>query len=138
MLKKFFEWWRSRYGMFVIADAKDNSVTLSQRLFKHMNVMEQDEAKVYVFYIPDMRSYGFILNPKLDQETQLCEIQYNTKHKCIGFETLIPTVNRIFYDYGMPADICCRLTVKPRKSGNLQYYQICPPNGKYNWEFQTT
>ncbi len=131
MLKKLYNWLISRFGMFVIADAKDNSITLSQRLFNHMAVMKQKSAKVYVFYIPDVRCYGFVLNPSLDKETQLCEIQYNEKHHCVGFESLVPSVNRIFYDYGLPADICCRLSVRPRQVGKLRYYKICRPNGKY-------
>ena len=123
--------------MFVIADAEDNSITFSKKLFKHMRVFEQDSAKVYVFYIPETQCYGFVLNPKLEKETQLAEIQYNTKYKCIGFESLVPTVNKIFYDYGLPAECSCMLSVKPKKVGDLQYYQIIPPYGKHSWEHPT-
>lgn len=116
--------------MFVIADASDNSITFSKRLFDHMRVMEQDSAKVYVFYIPETQCYGFVLNPNIEQETQLADIQFNTKHKSIGFESLVPTVNRIFYDYGLPAESSCMLSVKAKKTGSLQYYQILRPYGK--------
>ena len=123
--------------MFVVADASDNSITFSKKLFNHMRVFEQDAAKVYVFFIPEAQCYGFVLNPTLEKETQLAEIQYNTKHKCIGFESLVPTVNRIFYDYGLPAECSCMLSVKPMKVGELQYYQILPPYGKHTRQFPT-
>lgn len=137
MLKKLFTWLRSRFGMFVIADARDNSITLSKRLFDHMQVFKHDKAKVFVFFIPEHNCYGFVLNPQFEQETQLCEIQYNTKHKCIGFESLNPSVNRIFYDYGLPAEIGCQLSVKPKTVGNMKYYIICRPNGKYTRKLKT-
>lgn len=137
MFKKIYRWFLNRFSMFVVADASDNSITFSKKLFNHMRVFEQDAAKVYVFFIPEAQCYGFVLNPTLEKETQLAEIQYNTKHKCIGFESLVPTVNRIFYDYGLPAECSCMLSVKPMKVGELQYYQILPPYGKHTRQFPT-
>lgn len=114
-------------SLYVIADAKDNSVTLSKRLFKKMNVMKLNAAKVYVFAIPQRHTYGFTINPPFSKPTQLCDIQYNSKHRCIGFETLCPTVNRIFYDYRLPHDGRCKLSVKVRKTADVVYYEICSP-----------
>lgn len=138
MFKRIYRWFLNRFSMFVIADASDNSITFSKKLFNHMRVFEKDAAKVYVFFIPEAQCYGFMLNPELKKETQLADIQYNSKYKSIGFESLIPTVNKIFYDYGLPAECSCMLSVKPKKAGDLQYYQILPPYGKHSWEFPTT
>lgn len=129
MIKKIIQWWRCR-GLYVIADASDNSVTFSKKLFEHMNVMEKDKAQVFAFYIPLTREFAFILNPEFDQETQLAEIQYNSKFKTIGFEMLNPTVNRMFYDYKLPHDIKAKLSVEPRKLGNKDYYVILKPKKK--------
>lgn len=131
MLRKFFNWWRDRFSTFVIADATDNSITFSKRLFKRLDVMSQSQAKVYMFHVPQHDCYGFVLNPPIEQETHLAEIQYNTKHRCVGFEALVPTVNRIFYDYGIPADTKCCLTVEEKKVGDMKYYLIRRPYGKH-------
>ena len=119
-------------SLFIIADASDNSITLSKRLCHHMRVMELKEAKVFVFktysrFTPTEAHYAFVLNPRFTQDTQLADIQYNSKYKTIGFETLNPTVNRIFYDYGLEPLIKVKLTVKPRKAGDCDYYEILPP-----------
>lgn len=126
MFDKLKNWFRRR-SFFVICDPSDNSVTFSKALFKHMGVMEKDAAKVYVFYIPDADAYGFVLNPQFDQETQLADIQYNAQHKTIGFECLVPTVNRIFYDYGLPFDKPAKLSVQVCVAQDIQYYKICRP-----------
>lgn len=116
--------------MYVIVDGADNSVTLSKRLTKSMKLMEQTQAKVFVFRIPESASYGFMLNPNIEQETQISEVQYNDKYKSIGFESLCPTVNRILYDYGLPS-IKCRLSVKRCKTVAGQvYYKMCKPYGE--------
>lgn len=129
--RRIFYNWVFRRGLYVIADPADNSVTLSKRLFSHMDVMSLDKAKVYVFRIPyDSPAYGFTLNPDFSQPTQLCDIQYNSKHRCIGFETLCPTVNRIFYDYRLPHDRPCKLSVTIRQTAGILYYQICRPHKK--------
>lgn len=138
-MKKFNQWlnairqhWHNR-GMYVIADAKDNSITFSKRLFHHLKVFDNDEAKIYVFKLSKEGEYAFILNPELEQETQLAEIQFNAKHKTIGFESLCPTVNRIFYDYGLPVDICCKLSVSHQATHTekpLSYYIIQKPYDK--------
>lgn len=132
-LRRLYNWF-FRHSLYVIADATDNSITISKRLFKHMRVMEQEKAQAYVFRLrteQGLGDYAFILNPELgtlEEPTQLNEIQYNSKHKCIGFETLVPTVNRIFYDYRLPHNAKCRLSVRVGVTPNgVTYYQICCP-----------
>lgn len=137
LLKRFIQqirnWFRCPF-LYIIADAADNSITFSRQLFKHLDVMKLDVARVYVFYIPQTKCYGFMLNPPIAQETQLADVQYNSRHKCIGFECLCPTVNRIFYDYGLQASLRCKLSVKAsRMPDGRYYYQICRPYGKPAW-----
>lgn len=130
MIKKIKQWIDNLF-MYVVVDGKDNSVTLSKRLAKRMKVMTLEQVKVFVFYIPSIRSYGFMLNPDFEQETQLSELMYNDKYRSIGFESLCPTVNRILYDYGLPS-VICKLPVKECKTADSKrYYQICRPNGKF-------
>lgn len=132
--------WLHRHECFVIADATDNSITFSKQLVKQLRLDELEQAKVFVFEIKKEsgpKTYGFMLNPSIGQETQLADIMYNSKHKCVGFECLVPTVNRIFYDYGLPPHIKCRLSVRERQltvhapgrkhgsDGRQVYYEIC-------------
>lgn len=112
---------------FIIADPRDNSITLSKRLFKHIKRQGHKEAKIFVFAIPDNDTYGFAVNPDISQETVLAALQYNSKHKSIGFESLCPTVNKIFYDYKLP-DRPAKLSVGIRKSPDgRHYYEIIKP-----------
>lgn len=130
MFTQLKNWFRRR-TFFAICDPADNSVTLSKALFKHMDVMDCDATKVYVFFVPELDCYGFIVNPQFDQETQLADIQYNDKYKSIGFECLVPTVNRIFYDYDLPHDKRVKLSVEVCRAGDVQYYKICRPHDKH-------
>lgn len=138
MIKKFRLWlirhwrWYRHHKLYVVCDARDNSITLSHALFDMIDVMNQQEAKAFVFRLHDAfkineKRYAFIINPQFDQPTQLCDIQYNSKHRSVGFETLCPTVNRIFYDYGLPVDACVKLSVEPALNAKDNYYIILPP-----------
>jgi hypothetical protein len=133
MIKKIKQW-IDNLSMYVVVDGADSSVTLSKRLVKDMGVMDMCvQPKVIVFRIPEKQSYGFMVNPKIEQETQLCDIQYNEKYKTIGFESLCPTVSRILFDYNIPIT-SCKLSVKRYRTatGDI-YYLICKPNGKHTW-----
>ena len=104
IFNKITKWWQS-FRFYIIADPADNSVTLSKALFNHMkdNAHEGDEARIFVFKITDSSSFGFMTNPSIEQPTQMCNIQYNGKYRCIGFETLCPSVGQILYTYGLNA-----------------------------------
>lgn len=132
MIKKIIQWWRSlRY--YVIADPADNSITLSKRLFYHIknNAFDGDEARVFVFKVTNSDSYGFMANPCIKQPTQMCDIQYNDKYRCIGFETLCPSVGHIFYAYGLNATQRVKLSVSVCRTGQGKiYYQFEKPNAK--------
>lgn len=132
MLKRFHLWWRSlRYHRYyVIADCFDNSITFSHKLYRHIELSShcEDAAKVFVFHIPAWDTYGFTVNPVLAPDTQLADIQYNEKYKTIGFESLCPSVNRIFYDYGLPWFLKMKLTVTVHPLGDGKvFYNIERP-----------
>lgn len=121
---------------FVIADPSDNSITLSKRLFEHIkkNADGNDIPYVFVFRIAKSNTFGFMVNPEIKEETQLCQIQYNTKYKCIGFETLCPSVGRILYDYGLPDNHKIKLSVSIKQTvqGKIYYEFNTPVHGKRN------
>lgn len=127
MIKKILRWWRSlRYHRYyIIADSADNSITFSRKLYKHIELHSDCNAaaRVFMFHVPAWDTYGFVINPELDQETNLADIQYNEKYKTIGFESLCPSVGRILYDYGLPSDFKIRLTVTVRQlvAGKVVY-----------------
>ncbi len=129
ILKKIQNWYWS-LRLYVILDPADNSVTLSKKLFSHIRKYSDtaEKAVVFVFRVSDSGLFAFIPNPNIEKPTQLCDIQYNDKYKCIGFETLTPSVGRIFYDYNLPAESKCKLSVSVKETNNKLYYQIDKPS----------
>lgn len=132
MYNKIIRWVRS-LRFYVIADPADNSVTLSRRLFSHMRkgAAGDDVPRVFVFRIPERDTFGFMLNPALDKPTQLCDIQYNDRYRCIGFETLCPSVGLMFHEYGLPAEGKAKLSVSVCQTPQGKvYYQLDRPHAK--------
>lgn len=120
--------WRRR-RLHVILDPADNSVTLSRRLFRHIRMAVGDAApRVFMCRIPDLRTFGFVINPDLDRPTQLCDIQYNHLHRCVGFETLCPSVGTIFYHLGLHPMRTVRFRVRTHTlpDGHTCYILIPP------------
>lgn len=122
--------------LWVTIDPRDNSCTLSRGLFAHIRRRNR-KGTVFVFSIPARGTFGFTVNPDLgDAETQVSEIQYNSKEKCVGFETLNPSVGHILYDYGLPSDRPVRLSVSVWRirSGDggrtMTYYQLNRPDAE--------
>ncbi len=79
--------------------------------------------KVMMFWEPEGECYGFVVSPKLSKETQLADVQFNTKYGTVGFETLVPTVARVLYDYGIDADRV-KLSVTEQMCGEMKWYRI--------------
>lgn len=133
IFKKIKIWWQSlRY--YVIADPADNSVTLSKALFNHIksNAQEGDAARVFVFKVIHTDTFGFMTNPGIEQSTQMCDIQYNDRYRCIGFETLCPSVGQILYHYRLPADRRVKLSVSLQSTAQGKtYYQFDRPHAKH-------
>lgn len=133
IFNKITKWWQS-LRCYVIADPADNSMTLSKALFNHIkdNAFEGDEARVFVFKVTDSGCFGFMTNPSIEQPTQMCDIQYNGKYRCIGFETLCPSVGQILYTYGLNASQRVKLSVSVCRTGQGKvYYQIERPHAKH-------
>lgn len=133
IIQKLKTWWQS-LNYYVVADPADNSITLSKRLFLHIkrNAKEGDTACVFVFRIAKHNAFGFTVYPDIEQPTQLCDIQYNGKYRCIGFESLCPSVGLILYEYGLPCDNKIKLSVSVhRTSQGIIYYQFDKPHAKY-------
>lgn len=130
IVEKIMQRWRAlRY--YVIADPTDNSITLSKRLFSHMRKVAGNDASVFVFRIPKNGTFGFMVNHGIGDHAQLCQIQYNGKYRCVGFETLCPSVGRIFYEYGLPALLPAKLSVTVGHTAHGKiFYQISMPSSK--------
>lgn len=128
---------RGRY--YVVADPNDNSVTLSEDLFNHLKDHSPDcsLAQVFAFAVPKKKTFGFMFNPKFDSPTQLCDIQINDKYKSVGFESLCPSVTRMFYDFGMPIKGSAKFSVKVKRTRKTHkiYYQIERPYDKFVREY---
>ena len=122
MLKEFIRRLRDR-AAYVIADPADNSITFSRGLYKRLRILETGRGKVMVFRLKDDGRYCFTL--------EIAEVMYNSRYRCVGFESLVPTVNRIFYDYSLPAGAQCKLSVQEGATDTMKYYIICPPYGKH-------
>lgn len=127
MIKRMINWFRSN-RLYVIADMTDSSVTVSKKLYKAMGVEDADCIRIFVFKAGN--EFGFSVNW---EETE-CEdmpysnLQYNSKHKTIGFETLNPTVAKMFYDYNIPSDITkCKLSVSIEDANGRSYFKIHKP-----------
>lgn len=116
---------------YIIADSSDNSVTLSEKLFKHICKHSEGKPKVFVYKVGD--TFAFSVDPEQlkDTNTQMADIQYNKKHKTIGFETLCPSVNYMVYSFGLPPlkRIKLKVNVCKTKQGML-FYKIKRPNAK--------
>lgn len=133
IIRKAIKWIQSlRY--YVLMDSGDNGVSLSKHLFRHIkdNATDNCNTDVFVFYIPESDTYGFMQDDGIEQPTQRCTIQYNGKYKCVGFETLCPSVGTILYHYGLPADCRIKLSVSVKRNvlGKI-YYQFEKPNAKH-------
>ena len=132
ILTKLSHLWQS-FRFFVIADPADNSVTLSRALFKHMrnNASGGESARVFVFRISGSDCFGFMVNPDLSEPSQFCDIQYNQKYRCVGFESLCPSVGKILYDYNLAAHKRVKLSVSVMKTQGKMFYKSEKPHAKH-------
>lgn len=129
-----FKWFRERNN-YVIADPNDNCITISKSLCKKMRLLdyEGDNINVLTFKVPGEDVYAFTINPDLEEDvTCLSMMMYDTKSHTIGFESRCPTVNRIFYDYGLPIEKPIKLTISVHKAdvNGMVYYVIEKPHEK--------
>lgn len=106
--------------LFVELDATDNSITLSRRLVKQVKDKITEENNVYVFKV--LEEYAFAINVKelKNEDTVRAPLQYNDRHKTVGFYAACPSVNRIVYDYNLPDQAIVR--VKKKRNNNIEYF----------------
>ena len=148
VIKRIKRWWLLRKGYYVTLDMRDSSVSFSKGLYARLEpeIMVSAElttsplrgtppkqgsggeliearGKVMMFWEPESECYGFVVSPKLSKETQLADVQYNTKYGTVGFESLVPTVARVLYDYGIDADRV-KLSVTEQMCGEMKWYRI--------------
>lgn len=101
-----YEWISAHSDQYVVVDGEDNSVTISPALLRrirHDNYGELENATSFSYILCAGRdTFGFSINaPVAAACAGVSRLQHNAKYRCIGFESLCPTVNRILYDYGI-------------------------------------
>lgn len=105
---------KSKY--YVVMDPRDNSVVLSPELFSHLGGFDSCH-RVYVFKLSGKEdNYAFIVNPDFSEETQIAEVQVNTKTKEVGFESLIPSVVTMFARWGFDLETPMKIPVRGQKT----------------------
>ncbi len=129
MIKKLKDLLLQRW-LYVIVDSSDSSITLSPILFKRMGGKALSGAKALVFRMSPSGKYAFTINPDVGEGALLADIQYNYKYKTIGFETLIPTVSRILFDYGLAEGRMHILHVTTTMVNDMEIFVMNPPRSK--------
>lgn len=115
---------------YILVDGRDGTITLGKKVFEAMGGNDM-RSSVMMIKIGD--KYAFtneLIFDMIDEGCPSFEVQYNTKYKTVGFNPSTPTLATILYDYGMPHDAVCRLSVQIEDMFNVKYFIICPPTEK--------
>lgn len=118
--------WFAR-SMFVVIDGRGNSLTLSSKLYKHMDVASHSSRKVFVFAVDNTFGFCFQDNDKGLEGAAVCELAINERFNSIGFDLVNPTAAQILYKFNLPADGAYKFSVRPCTTGDLHYYKILFP-----------
>lgn len=125
---------------FVVLDGRANSVTLSKGIYDHIMHKERLDTSIFVFRLSDRGTYGFCMRNDWEElriaNTAFTQLQFNQKHKKVGFRSDYPSVTAILDEYNLPLNRMVRLTCIPRKSPKGEtYYEIMRPNlNSSTWE----
>ena len=128
----FRTWWTyarlrvmSMLPMEVTVDGTDNSCTVNRSLYAGLNIVG-DEKFNRIYSFKAGQNVGFTLAPVqlAGVETVFHELQWNDKYRTVGFELTSPSVAQMLYAMGMPHDAKARLTVKPRLTKGLIWFEI--------------
>lgn len=126
--KMAFYRWVDEHTCSVLIDGSDNSVSMSKGMIKAVGIYDKDIEGALIVKTSGGQ-YGIVFKEKDRQEhselSNVANIQYNSKYKSIGFETLTPMANRILDDYGLPIMSKQKFSVKLRKSIFIEYWEIC-------------
>lgn len=126
-LKSIFR--RFMGNLYIICDSSDNSVSLSDELLAYIREDLGPVGKVNARIMsghkknkPTGEYYIFFFGDEGDDnyKSTLCRNDY---YDSVGFETLIPTINRIFLDYSIN-DKVAKLKVKPIRIRDKRLYKI--------------
>lgn len=120
-------------GRYILLDPNDGSITLSKRLYKTICKAHRLPDDVFTFRRSDEK-YAFIVNPYETvlnkyadvKDRSTSQLQYNGKHKCVGFAPDIPTVAQIVYDYNLPVDGVSKMSVTKETNEGVTQYIIEP------------
>lgn len=117
--------WMDEHTCRVLIDGSDNSVSMSKGLIKAAGIFDKDIEGALIVRLVSTGEYAIVFKQNGDERIPMANaIQYNSKYKSIGFESLTPTVNRILNDYNLPLMSKQTLWVK-RKTTNINYWLIC-------------
>ena len=120
--------WMDEHTCRVLIDGSDNSVSMSKGLIKAAGIFDKDIEGALIVRLVSTGEYAIVFkqqgDTRLDEVKVVNSIQYNSKYKSIGFESLTPTVNRILNDYHLPLMSKQKLWVKHKKT-NIDYWVIC-------------
>lgn len=120
--------WVDEHTCSVLIDGSDNSVSMSKGMIKAVGIYDKDIEGALIVKTTD-EQYGIVFKekdrPEHSELSNVANIQYNSKYKSIGFETLTPMANRILDDYGLPLMSKQKFSVKLRKSILIEYWEIC-------------
>ncbi len=119
-------------GYSVKLDPTDSSITISRRLLQHIarNHPSVDDQPQRLIVVHAGNTFAFVVNPQglTPEQTALADLQYNDRHRCFGFETLVPTVSCMLYRYRLP-NRAVRLAVRPVPHPVHRFiYRILPPS----------
>ena len=95
--------WMDEHTCRVLIDGSDNSVSMSKGLIKAAGIFDKDIEGALIVRLVSTGEYAIVFKQNGDERIPMANaIQYNSKYKSIGFESLTPTVNRILNDYNLP------------------------------------
>jgi hypothetical protein len=123
-LKDIFR--KLRYGrIYIIADSSDNSISLSDGFIAYTRKNLGPIGKVAARVVKDDKGYYYIYFSADEDadETYHSVLCRNDYYDSIGFECLVPTVNRIFYDYKIAGEHA-QMDVSVVKINGRKLYKI--------------
>ena len=117
--------WMDERTCRVLIDGSDNSVSMSKGLIKAAGIFDKDIEGALIVRLVSTGEYAIVFKQNGDERIPMANaIQYNSKYKSIGFESLTPTVNRILNDYNLTLMSKQTLWVK-KKTTSIDYWLIC-------------
>lgn len=111
--------------LHITADCTDNSITLSPDLCKSLRTGQGKSVHIFVFQIKETGEFAFSrVSQTFAKQTQCGVVSYSQTLKSLGFISLVPTVNYMFYNMGIDADTHKFRVEKQTLSDNSTIYVI--------------